>query len=165
MDDQARLTAKIDHARQVERVLRRLGWATVALGIIGAVACPAPPPTAPASTWASAPSVSRSRPKPPSSHPGKPAQPVTALTPRARQIDNSGPGCDVGQRCTRSLGSVPARASALLPGCCSPLFAPVVLLVQAAGATRVPRSTLDSSRLPYRSRSACQAASFSGRIR
>ena len=39
MDDQARLTAKIDHARQVERVLRRLGWATVALGIIGAAAC------------------------------------------------------------------------------------------------------------------------------
>jgi len=39
MDDQARLTAKIDHARQVERVVRRLGWATVALGIIGAVAC------------------------------------------------------------------------------------------------------------------------------
>jgi hypothetical protein len=39
MDDQARLTAKIDHARQVERALLRLGWATVALGIIGAVAC------------------------------------------------------------------------------------------------------------------------------
>ena len=29
----------------------------------------------------------------------------------------------------------------------------------------LPRSTLDSSRLPYRSRSACQAPSFSGRIR
>jgi len=39
MDDQARLTAKIDHARQVERVLWLLGLATVALGIIGAVSC------------------------------------------------------------------------------------------------------------------------------
>jgi hypothetical protein len=59
-------------------------------------------------------------------------------------------------------GSVHRRCC---PGCCSPFFAPVVLMVQAAGATRVPRSTLDSSRLPYRSRSACQAASFFGRIR
>jgi hypothetical protein len=56
--------------------------------------------------------------------------------------------------------------------CCSQLLAvavssrdPVVSMVQAAGARRVPRSTLDSSRLPYRSRRACQAASFSGRIR
>jgi hypothetical protein len=39
MDEQARLTVKIDHARQVERALLRLGWATVALGLIGAVAC------------------------------------------------------------------------------------------------------------------------------
>jgi hypothetical protein len=38
-------------------------------------------------------------------------------------------------------------------------------MVQAAGGRSLPRSALDSSRLPYRSRSACQAASFSGRIR
>jgi hypothetical protein len=39
MDDHTRLTIKIGHARQVERILLLLGWATVALGIIAAVAC------------------------------------------------------------------------------------------------------------------------------
>ena len=38
-------------------------------------------------------------------------------------------------------------------------------MVQAAGGQEPAPSTLDSPRLPYRSRSACQAASFSGRIR
>jgi hypothetical protein len=40
----------------------------------------------------------------------------------------------------------------------------VISMVQAARGKSLPRSALDSSRLPYRSRSACQAASFSGRI-
>ena len=39
MDDHTRLTIKIGHARQVERILLLLGWATVALGIIAAAAC------------------------------------------------------------------------------------------------------------------------------
>jgi hypothetical protein len=46
-----------------------------------------------------------------------------------------------------------------------PLRMPAVMMVQAAGASRVPWSTVDSSRSPWRSRSARQASSFSGRIR
>jgi hypothetical protein len=71
------------------------------------------------------------------------------VAPRLAPITESLSGC---------LGDM------LLPMLARPC-GPVVTMRQAVGATRLPRPTLDSSRLPYRSRSACQAANFSGRIR
>ena len=35
MDPQARITAKVEHARQVEGFLLRLGWSVAVLGLIG----------------------------------------------------------------------------------------------------------------------------------
>ena len=35
MDDQGRIAAKVERAREVEQVLQRLGWSVVVLGVIG----------------------------------------------------------------------------------------------------------------------------------
>jgi len=35
MEPQARITAKVEHAREVEGFLRRLGWSVAVLGVIG----------------------------------------------------------------------------------------------------------------------------------
>ena len=37
MDPQARITAKVEHAREVEGFLLRLGWSVAVLGLIGVV--------------------------------------------------------------------------------------------------------------------------------
>jgi len=38
MEGQARIAAKIEHAREVEEILLRLGWSVAALGVAGVVA-------------------------------------------------------------------------------------------------------------------------------
>ncbi|MGO8727427.1 MAG: hypothetical protein ACLQK8_12065 [Streptosporangiaceae bacterium] len=38
MEGQARITAKVEHARAVEQVLQWLGWSVAALGVLGVVA-------------------------------------------------------------------------------------------------------------------------------
>ncbi|HEY5359730.1 MAG TPA: hypothetical protein VIJ82_18950 [Streptosporangiaceae bacterium] len=38
MDDQARIAAKVEHAREVEQVLQWLGWSVAVLGLIGVAA-------------------------------------------------------------------------------------------------------------------------------
>jgi len=38
MEDQARIAAKVEHARQVERVLLWLGWSVAVLGVVGVAA-------------------------------------------------------------------------------------------------------------------------------
>jgi hypothetical protein len=35
MERQARIAAKVEHAREVEGVLQRLGWSVAALGLVG----------------------------------------------------------------------------------------------------------------------------------
>ncbi len=35
MEPQARITAKVEHAREVEGFLRRLGWSVAVLGLVG----------------------------------------------------------------------------------------------------------------------------------
>ena len=35
MEGQARISAKVEHAREVERILQRLGWSVAALGLAG----------------------------------------------------------------------------------------------------------------------------------
>jgi hypothetical protein len=73
-----------------------------------------------------------------------------------------GSGCDRDRR-AGGLAARPRRPAA--PACAALLPGGVVVRrVQATEARRVPTSTLDSSRLPYRSRSARQASSFSGCI-
>ena len=37
MERQARISAKVEHARQVEGILQRLGWSVAALGLAGIV--------------------------------------------------------------------------------------------------------------------------------
>lgn len=38
MDDQTRIAAKVEHARQVERAMLWLGWSVAALGVVGVAA-------------------------------------------------------------------------------------------------------------------------------
>lgn len=38
MEDQARIAAKVEHARAVERILLWLGWTVAALGVLGVAA-------------------------------------------------------------------------------------------------------------------------------